>query len=330
MASLLRRLLGSTDAHARRRRALLVVERATRTHMTSPLRRDVIAAARDLDELGEHERAAEAYALAEDHEGQAGALVRAGNVDRLDALLTERQADERRARSRRDAHERFSSLLSSGQRREAAACARSSDDERLRERGRAVEARRAGPRIIRVVLCGKALTVVLGEKVIIGRAPETPGDVPRAGAIAVSSVALSRRHVVVERRGHDVVVRDLGSRNGTFLRGLRLEEAVTVGDGLDLELGGEVPLSLRRTDDLRGAIAIDVAAIRYVAALGMASVGVGRWCLEQGPDSWVELVTDDDPPAYAEGLRLAPRVSLLVGDAIASERGQVPQMVVEG
>ena len=301
--------------------------------MTSPLRRDLIVAARELEELGEHERAAEAYALAEDLEGQARALARAGNVDRLDALLTERQVDERRARSRREAHDTFSSLVSSGQRREAAACARSSDDERLRERGRAVEMRRAGPIIIRVALSGKALTVVLGETVIIGRAPETPGDAPRAGragAIAVASVALSRRHVVVERRGHDVVVRDLGSRNGTFLRGLRLEEALTMGEGLDLELGGEVPLSLRRTDDLSGAIAIDVAATRYVAALGLAAVGVGRWRLEQRPDSWVELVTDDDPPAYADGLRLAPRVSLLVGDAIASERGQAPQMVVEG
>jgi hypothetical protein len=298
--------------------------------MTSLLRRDVIGAARELEELGEHERAAEAYALAGDLEGQAGALARAGDVDRLDALLSERQVDERRARTLRDAHERFSSLLASGQRREAASFARSSDDELLRERGRAVEARRAGSSVIRLALSGRALTVVLGDEVIIGRAPETPSDAPRRGAIAVSSVALSRRHVVLARKGDDIVLYDLGSRNGTFLRGLRLAGEVIVGDGLDLELGGEVPLSLRRTEDVLGAIAIEVAATRYVAALGTASVGAGRWRLERGPDPWVELVTDDDPPAYMEGLRLSSRVSLLVGDAIASERGHTPHIVVEG
>jgi FHA domain len=308
----------------------LLLENAAHRPMTALLRRDVIGAAQELEQLGEHERAAEAYALVDDPESQARALARGGSVDRLDELLDEQQSRERRARARRDAHERLTSLIASGQRREGAIFARSSDDELLRERGRAIEARRPAASGVRVVLAGRALAVVLGDEVVIGRSPETPGDDGRTGAIAVSSVALSRRHVVIARRGRDVVLRDLGSRNGTFLRGLRLAGEVSVGDGLDVELGGEVPMSVRSTDDLPGAIAIHVAGTRHVAPLGVASVGVGKWRLERGPDGWVELVTEDDPPAYAESLRLVPRVSLVVGDAIATERGHAPHIVVEG
>lgn len=296
--------------------------------MTSLLRREVGGAARELEELGEHERAAEAYALVGDLESQARALAHAGSVDRLDALLDTQHSQERDARTRREAHDRFTSLVASGQRREAALLARASDDDLLREVGRTLEARRPASNAVRLRLAGRSFAVVLGPEVIIGRAPEAPGE--PTGAIAVRSVALSRKHAALLRRGQEVFVRDLGSRNGTFLRGLRLAGEVSVGYGLNLDLGGEVPLSVRRTEDLPGAVAIVVGGVRYVAPLGVASVGVGKWRVERGTDGWTELVTDDDPPAHAEGLRLVPRVTLLVGDAIASERGSEPEVVVEG
>jgi hypothetical protein len=57
-------------------------------------------------------------------------------------------------------------------------------------------------------------------------------------------------------------------------------------------------------------------------------LGIGRWRLEcvpraAGTDDWVELVTEDSPPAFKGGLRLSPRITLVAGDAFAAEAGGV-------
>jgi hypothetical protein len=135
---------------------------------------------------------------------------------------------------------------------------------------------------------------------------------------------VSRQHLTIARRGEDVVVRDLGTRNGTLLRGLALAGEVRVGEGLELRLGKEVPLVVRPTDELPGAVALELAGARYVAPLGPARLGVGAWRLERGVDGWIELATDDDPPAFAGALRLAARVTLISGDRVARERGGEP------
>jgi hypothetical protein len=134
----------------------------------------------------------------------------------------------------------------------------------------------------------------------------------------------------VSRTGAQATARDLDSRNGTFLRGLRLVGETRVAKRLELRLGGEVPLVVAPTDDLPGAFAIEVAGVRYVAPLGPAGLGLGAWRLERGADGWVELATDDDPPAFARAMQLAPRITLLRGDALAAERGGKAHLVVEG
>jgi hypothetical protein len=126
------------------------------------------------------------------------------------------------------------------------------------------------------------------------------------------------------RRGRDVIVRDLGSRHGTAVRGLALAGDVTVGDGLELRLARSVSIVVKPATEIAGAVSIELGTSRYVAPLGPARVGVGRWRLEPTADDWVELVTDDDPPAYAGTYRWVPRATLLRGDSIASERGGAP------
>jgi hypothetical protein len=74
---------------------------------------------------------------------------------------------------------------------------------------------------------------------------------------------------------------------------------------------------------------MNIAGTHYVAPLGSARLGVGSWRIERGARKterresailgWVELVTDDDPPATLGGVRLASRSTLLVGEAIAVE-----------
>jgi hypothetical protein len=322
---------GAIHAHALRKRAMLLLELARGGPPPTALgRRELAAAARDLEALGEMEAAAEAYAGAGDVAGQVRVLARSGSVDRLDALLVEQQAADRKARAQRDALAEFGALLASGRRREAVRIALASDDDSLRDRARTVQAARADANVVRVVAAGRAFSIVLGERVVVGRSPAGPGAEAGLGWIRIGSEALSRRHLEVARDGNDVVARDLNSKNGTFLRGLRLATEACMGSRLELHLGGEVPLVVSPTGDMPGAAAIEVGGVRYVAPLGPAALGVGAWRLERASDAWIELVTDDNPPAYAGALQLTPRIPLLNGDAFATERGGEPKLVVEG
>lgn len=302
--------------HARRKRGHHVIAMCADAPMTETMRRDLLQAARELEDVGDPEAAAAAsvaYGRAGDVEGQARALARAGDVERLDALLVEQQGKDREAHARRAAHDQVAMLLATGRRREAVETARASSDAALRERVATVEARRVTGDVLPVELHGRALRIVLGDEVVVGR----------IAAISIASTAVSRRHVAVARRGADIVVRDLGSRNGTTLRGLALAGEARVGDGIEVRLGDEVPMVVRPSDELAGAAIIELGGERYLAPLGRAALGVGAWALERGGDGWAELVTSDSPPAFAEAMQLAPRVTLLSGDAIASERSGV-------
>lgn len=309
-----------SEAHtqARRKHALLVLAMAEAGTGARVLREDLLVAARDLEELGEHERAAEAYARGGDVEGEARALAHAGDVEKLDALLLGQQGRDREALADAAAREEVAALVASGRRREAMAMARASGDEAMRERARSLEARRMAGDLVKVWLEGRELRLVLGDEVVVGR----------VGAVAIASAAVSRQHVVVARRGQDVVVRDLGGRNGTLLRGLALVGEATVGEGIEVRLGKEVPLVVRPADELPGAVALEVGGTRYVAPLGAPRLG-GAWRLERSADGWIELVTDDAPPAFAGVLRLAPRITLLAGDAFARERGGAVVLRIE-
>ena len=62
----------------------------------------------------------------------------------------------------------------------------------------------------------------------IGRHPES--------TICLDDVTVSRRHAHVERAGDAVVLRDLGSLNGTYVNQERIEEAV-LSHGDEVQIG---------------------------------------------------------------------------------------------
>ena len=257
--------------------------------------------------------AADAFALAGDTEGEARALAAGGDVERLEALLSREQSRTAHARAAHDAHTQIDLLAKAGQRREALALAESSPDDPLaRSRLTRLRGARIGGPVVRVTLRGKRLTLVLGDEVTIGR---------NEGTLPVSASALSRKHVRLTRDGARFLVTDLGSRNGTQLRGLNLATPLDVGAGVDLTLGAEVPLALAPSTELDDALAIEVAGVRYVAPLGEAKLGIGSWRLATAPDGWVELVTGREDPPFAGPLELATRVTLLRGDAFSATRG---------
>jgi hypothetical protein len=328
-------------ARVRKARALAVLAASANVPVTASRRPPLLEAAADLEALGDFARAAEAYDRARDVEGQARALARAGDVERLDELLEAQQAHDRGARARRTGHEEFDALVGSGRRREAFDLSQGSSDGALRGRGQALHGRRLGGSVVHASVRGRAVTFVLGDRILLGRAPEITAEGASTGAITIASMALSRAHLAIGRRDGHPCVRDLDSRHGTTVGGERLRAEVTVGSGIELRLGGEVPCVVRPAEDWLRAVAIEVAGVRHIAPLGPAALGIGRWTLarsagrsaqasvegsveesvEGSVEGWVELVTDDAPPAFAGGLRLAARITVLGGDAFATEAG---------
>ncbi len=69
------------------------------------------------------------------------------------------------------------------------------------------------------------------DTVVLGRAPEND--------IQVEDKSISRIHLRIERRGGQYFIRDLGSKNGTFIDGARLEPETEyeVKEGIPFALG---------------------------------------------------------------------------------------------
>jgi DNA-binding NtrC family response regulator len=88
---------------------------------------------------------------------------------------------------------------------------------------------------------GAAPPHCLGAPAVIGRGAEA--------SLRLDCPGVSRAHAELYRQGPLVVVRDLGSRNGTFLNGERVEQAA-LSEGDVLRVGGAVGVIVRRSDDL--------------------------------------------------------------------------------
>jgi hypothetical protein len=317
----------AAHAHARRKRALAVLAMAADLPLTTTLREELALAGRELEALGEPERASEAYSRIGDVESEARALARTGDVDKLDAVLAAAQVREREALTLRRARDEIVMLVATGRRREATALAAASGDAAVQAHGQAILSRRAGEGLLRVAVRGREMNLALGREVVVGRArPER--EAAHEVTLAVGAAAVSRRHLGIARRGERVLVRDLGSRNGTTLRGLELGAEVPAEEALELRLGKEVVLRVAPAPEIPGAMSIEVAGVRYIAPLGPATLGVGGWKLDRAQDGWIELTTGGMPPAFAGSLQLAAEITLLCGDSIAGERGGPPLVEV--
>jgi hypothetical protein len=307
---------GALRRTARTKRAELVVAMTEDAAVSAVARRDLLGAAADLEELGEAANAAAAYRAAGDKDGEARALAKAGDVDRLEVLLASQQEGERAARMMSEAQADIEMLVTSGKRREALAAAErllreQPDKLRARERVSSLRAQRAMGPVANMIVSGKRMALALGDEIVIGRTD---------GTLRVPSHSVSRRHVRIRRENGQIVMQDLESRNGTQLRGMNVLGALPIGEGLDLRLGKEVPLRIAPFKGIDGAISIDLAGATTIAPLGPARLGIGEWRIELASDDWLELVSGQ-PPAFAGDVAVAPRTTLFVSDALARERG---------
>jgi DNA-binding winged helix-turn-helix (wHTH) protein len=122
------------------------------------------------------------------------------------------------------------------------------DDERsiirtVRGFGYAFAAEKSGasePASFAVQFGAKLVRLHQGEN-IIGRDPDA--------AVVIDSPDVSRRHARLILTGDAVTLEDLGSKNGTFVKGERVTTATVVGDGDEVTVGRTL-LVLQRTRDL--------------------------------------------------------------------------------
>ena len=305
---------------ARLKRAELLLALAGDTAVSAVARHEVNEAARDLEAIGEPLKAAEAFARSGDKDGEARALQAAGDVERLEFLLSSEQFKERSERTRAGKAKDIDVMIESGRRRDALGALEellrgAPDDAPLRERANGLRARRVLAPVVAVeaVVNGnpQRFVLVTGDEIVIGRSE---------GAITVPSNAVSRQHLRISRQDGGVVVRDLESRNGTQLRGINLAGAIAVGDGLELKLGKEVPLRIVPSARLPGAVEISVSGETYFACLGPTRTPIAGVALAPGSDGWLELVLDG-VRTFVGDVELVPRTTLLVGDAITTTRG---------
>jgi diguanylate cyclase (GGDEF)-like protein len=193
----------------------------------------------------------------------------------------------------------------------------------------------AGERAFLVVYPGegsrsRVVELPEGVEVVFGRS--------RGATVFVDHEKVSRQHARVVRRGADIVVEDLGSRNGTRVNGQRIEAATRISSGDEVTVGPAVAVvgvstRLRRrtligsTSYLEERLAAEVdRAVRYKRPLGLIMLridGSGAavetalekvasslrrmdGVAEYGPDEFAIVVPEADrAAAEATALRLA-------------------------
>lgn len=89
----------------------------------------------------------------------------------------------------------------------------------------AASPRASVPRLVR----GAAEIRLASPELILGREPGLPGT--------IDDVSVSRRHARLRWDDTGVFLADLGSKNGTFVNGVRVSEPVALEDGDEIRLG---------------------------------------------------------------------------------------------
>jgi tetratricopeptide (TPR) repeat protein len=296
-----------------RARAQFIMDRAEAGALEpSVRRRDLLEAGRALREQGDGELAARALRMAGDLDGEISALADAGALAALEAAVSrQRRAEETRARHA-VRFEEARDLLSIGRRREAdtklrAALAEDPADD-LEALLQGLAARR--PRLPAFVqIGGRVLELVPGNPVVLGRSE---------GELKVPAPVVSRRHLEIRRRdGQDPWVRDLGGKNGTTLRGARVDQ-LAVGGGIDLLIGGALPLKVRPFE--RGGLLLELPGRVAWLPLGPVELGPLRVSFEH-EGGWLELRTTRNQSLILGDLLVESPVQLLVGDEIFESHG---------
>jgi two-component system, cell cycle response regulator len=98
-----------------------------------------------------------------------------------------------------------------------------------------------------------ALYTLDGTEAVVGRSPDV--------AVTLPDATLSRRHAYIRRIGNVFAIQDMGSTNGTFVDGVRVEGTRALEDGSRIGVGAHTVLHFRLVD------AVELEAARQTHAL---------------------------------------------------------------
>lgn len=270
--------------------------------------------------------AGECHELAGDELQAAESYQRAGEVERLEAVLSREEGRRRTERQLRDAFEEYLLHFAAGERDRALAALRScleiapgGEYARLVE---SLEGKRLGSSRVTLRIAAERVTYVGAFPLGLGREPSCE--------VVLRDGGISRRHAEVLEAGGRFRLRDCASRNGTFLAGCLVE-----GE-LPLEREGELALGEHCSFRFR----VDGAALRLEVARGLdrgltvlassAPMPVGGGAAELRFDGGRPILSAaGGGPLELNGTRAGAKVQLIRGDVVVVA-GSSARIEVEG
>ena len=140
-----------------------------------------------------------------------------------------------------------------------------------------------------------------GEQVSLGARPVTFGSSP-ACDLVLTDKTVSRRHLEALRQGEEVVLKDLGSTNGSFIAGSRFRE-ITIGFGAEVKVGRTVLKDVPEeeivepevadTDTFGNLVGRDVRMRRLFALLGDIAPTDATVIIEGETGTGKELIAEE-------------------------------------
>ncbi len=295
-----------------------VLRRARAEGVTTESERRLLGeAAEALAEAERFASAADAWEMLEDWERTASCLTRAGEIERLEALLATKGKESESRRAQALALDAYRAALDVGARAEALrqlelARRLAPDDPLLGDLLRDLEARRPSDGSVRLRV-GRS-----SEVVCLGALPVALG---REGPFALRGASLSRRHALVGREGGQVRVEDLGSRNGTRVEGVPIDASLSLDAPFALGLGDEVEVRVALHGASGIALRVEKGLDRGLEAFASTEpIEVpGTRARVAFPASWATVEASRERPVTLDGRRCAAPVELLSGDVVEIE-----------
>lgn len=279
---------------------------------TSEEKRRLEDAAQRLERSDKESEAATAFELLGRTDDVARCLQKAGEVERLEALLEETSKASREARALRRYVGEYEMAMSVGARIEARAALEKALDEAPDDRAvpdllRRLEQRWPSARRVK-------LRVEEREVVFVGR---DEVEVGRDADVVIRGTSVSRRHTSLTREATEIVVRDLGSRNGTLLAGVPIAAELRIKGATDLGLGDDVTL---RVEPVKSSMRIEVMGgldRGQIVFVGSGALRMPRLAATITFPSGHPTITPDAGAKARLGTQsVAAPVNLLAGDTL--------------
>lgn len=255
--------------------------------------------------------AASAYELLGRPEDVARCLEAGGEVERLEELLDSRNEKADKERSVQRLVREYEMALATGARLEARASLRAAldfdpGDISLREMLTRMEARMPKKGSLRLVTGDKTFLFVGSPRLAMGR----------EGSLALRGASLSRRHADVYVENAEIVVKDLGSRNGTLVGGIPIGGELRAAGNVTVGLGEDVSIRVSKRGEL-----LDLEVVEGLDRGLRVIAGVG--CLDHPSlplkvvfDKGVATLTSTGAHTQLMGADLAAPIVCLVDDVI--------------